>query len=67
VSYAVSGRYDLAALNLYGYNTRNELTSGRRYFGTNPQQTNSPVAGQAWVYGYDGQQPECDAARGVFS
>ena len=44
---------DLDAFNLYGYNDRSEVTSGKRYFGTDISQTNNPAGGQAYEYTYD--------------
>ena len=39
--------------NLYQYNTRSELTSAERYFGSSTNDISNPVGLQDWSYAYD--------------
>jgi len=41
------------AFNLYGYNSRPEVTSANRYFGTDTGDTSDPVSGQSYGYAFD--------------
>ena len=52
-AFTFSNANDLAAFNLYGYNTRSEVTSATRYWGTDTGTTSEPVAGQEYAYAYD--------------
>ena len=44
---------DLPAHDAYGYNARSEVTSARRYLGTDHGNTQTPVRGFAFDYGFD--------------
>ena len=45
--------FDNPAFNIYGYNSRNELTASQRYLGTSILDTASPVNDEARAYDYD--------------
>ncbi len=45
--------YNPGRFTLWAYNDRDELAASRRYNGTDPGNTSSPVASQQFVFGYD--------------
>ena len=45
--------FDEPAFNIYGYNSRNELTASNRYLGTSILDTASPVDDEERAYNYD--------------
>ena len=52
-AFTFSNANDLAAFNLYGYNTRSEVTSAARYWGTDTGDTADAVDGQQYAYAFD--------------
>jgi RHS repeat-associated protein len=52
-AFTFSNANDLAAFNLYGYNTRSEVTSAARYWGTDTGDTSDAVDGQQYAYAFD--------------